>query len=162
MIPACCSLKANTLWRKQNRILNTSVLVAAKSKITVPVSCVEQGRWRYVSRQFHSGVAHSSPRLRHALKLTVTVSLRTRREHRSDQGKVWAEVARQQRALGVCSGTTAMSDTLASHVDQIDEFQQKLRYVEEASGLAVAVGGKSSHLTYLTSRRLAARFGRDW
>ena len=127
---------------KQNRILNTSVLVAANSKITVPVSCVEQGRWRYASRQFHSSVAHSSSRLRHALKSTVTASLRTRREHRSDQGKIWAEVARQQQALEVCSGTTAMSDTLASHVDQIGEFQEKLGYVEEASGLAMAVGGK--------------------
>ena len=32
---------------KQNRILNSSILVAARSKLTVPVSCTEAGRWAY-------------------------------------------------------------------------------------------------------------------
>lgn len=37
---------------KQNRILNTTVLVAAHAEVTIPVSCVERGRWGYRGREF--------------------------------------------------------------------------------------------------------------
>ena len=56
---------------KQNRILNTSVLVAAHTKIEIPVSCVEQGRWGYKSRYFGSSCSHSPSQLRRALTAAV-------------------------------------------------------------------------------------------
>src|ERR1700730_11677852 len=40
------------LGAKQNRILNTTVLVDAHTEVIIPVSCVEQGRWGYRGRQF--------------------------------------------------------------------------------------------------------------
>ena len=80
---------------KRNRILNTSVLIAAHSKIKIPVSCVEQGRWRYRSRLFGSSGSHSSSKLRYFLKMSVSKSVTAHRGHRSDQGAVWQEVAHQ-------------------------------------------------------------------
>ena len=127
---------------KQNRILNTSVLVAAHSKTKIPVSCVEAGRWGYRSRSFSSSGSHSSSKLRYALKASVSRSVKARRGHRSDQGAVWEEVARQQLALGASSGTRAMSDTFEAHRKRLDEYQDKLRYVDGAIGAAVAVQGK--------------------
>ncbi len=127
---------------KQNRILNTSVLIAAHTKSKIPVSCVEAGRWGYKSRQFGSGGTHSSSMLRRVLKSSVSRSVREKRGHRSDQGEVWEEVARQQTALGASSGTSAMSDTFEAHRSRLDEFKGKLNYVEGAVGAAVAVGGK--------------------
>ena len=37
---------------KQNRIVNSSFLVAGKTEVVIPVSCVEQGRWNYRSDAF--------------------------------------------------------------------------------------------------------------
>jgi hypothetical protein len=127
---------------KQNRILNTSVLIAAKSKVKIPVSCVEQGRWRYRSKHFGSSGSHSPSKLRYLLKASVSYSLKEKLGHMSDQGKVWAEVARQQKSLGASSGTTAMSDTFDSYKEQVAGFQEKLRYVDGATGIAVAIGKK--------------------
>ena len=40
---------------KQNRIVNSSFLIGGKTQVVIPVSCVEQGRWRYRSKTFGSG-----------------------------------------------------------------------------------------------------------
>ena len=125
---------------KQNRILNTSVLLPAKSKITIPVSCVEQRRWAYKSTHFGSGGRHSSSRLRHALKSSVSDSLYRGAGHRADQGKVWEEVDKQQASLGVSSQTAAMADSFEAHRPQIDHFADQFPYPEGAAGVAVALG----------------------
>jgi len=39
---------------KQNRIVNTTIVVEAHSKTVIPVSCVEQGRWNYRGAGFRS------------------------------------------------------------------------------------------------------------
>ncbi len=125
---------------KQNRVLNTSVLIAAHSTTKIPVSCVEQGRWRYRSRQFAAGSSHSSSKLRHHLKQSVSESLQSGRGHTSDQMAVWQEVTRQMTSLGSSSGTGAMSDTFDSYRQHLDEFREQLKYVDGATGVAVALG----------------------
>ncbi|WP_165247448.1 ARPP-1 family domain-containing protein [Paludisphaera soli] len=125
---------------KQNRVLNTSVLVAPRSKTAIPVSCVEQGRWRYRSRQFAPSETHSSSKLRSSLKKSVIRSLKAGLGHSSDQGAVWSEVHRQMYSLSASSETSAMSDTYDQYKDRLAEFRERLRYVEGATGVAVAVG----------------------
>jgi hypothetical protein len=127
---------------KQNRIVNTTVLAPARSRLIIPVSCVEQGRWRHVSPLFASSKAVSPVRLRHALKSSVTRALMEKRGPRSDQGKVWDEVRRQQETLGVSSGTSALADTYAKYEEQRTEAQNVLQYVPGATGLAIAVGAQ--------------------
>jgi len=127
---------------KQNRVLNTSVLIAAHSTTKIPVSCVEQGRWRYRSRQFAAGESHSSSKLRHHLKQSVSESLKTGRGHTSDQMAVWQEVTRQMTSLGSLSDTGAMSDTFDSYREHLDEFRQQLKYVDGATGVAIALGNQ--------------------
>jgi hypothetical protein len=127
---------------KQNRMLNTSVLVAAKAKTKIPVTCVERGRWRYKSHRFASGGGYSPSKLRYLLKESVTASLKERRGHRSDQSGAWREIDRQQQALRVKSDEAAMADTFESHQQRLAGAREATQYVEGALGLAVAICGK--------------------
>jgi hypothetical protein len=125
---------------KQNRILNTSVLVPAQARLTIPVSCVEAGRWRKISAFFMPGKQISPYHLRHGLKSSVARSLKENRGHCSDQGQVWDEVRKQQNALGVSSGTSALADTYEKYQQNLTEAQQALQYVPGACGVVVALG----------------------
>jgi hypothetical protein len=127
---------------KQNRILNTSILIAAKSKTKIPVSCVEQGRWGYKSQFFGSSGSHSPSQVRYALKASVTQSLKDDGTRHSDQGEVWAKVGAIHASHAVESPTHAMSDAFDAHKDQVTDFRDKLKYVEGASGMAVVIGKK--------------------
>ena len=127
---------------KQNRVLNTSILVRAKTKVKIPVSCVEQGRWRYRSAAFgHSGY-HSPSKLRYALKRSVTASTREDGTHRSDQGEVWSHVAKYLCAHAVSSTTGALDEVFETKRKQVAEFRTKATYAPGATGMAVAVGGR--------------------
>lgn len=125
---------------KQNRVLNTSLLVPAHSRITIPVSCVEAGRWRYSERRFRSSGSSSPRPLRYALRESVSRSLHRKLGYRSDQGEVWDKVALMQAELDVSSPTSAMEDVYADYAEPLAGFRELLPYVEDATGLAIAIG----------------------
>jgi hypothetical protein len=142
---------------KQNRILNTSVLVAARTKLKIPVSCVEQGRWRYSDRHFRSSGHHATSKVRRAVKASVTESLKSNLGHRSDQGHVWQEVEMLCCAMEVESETAAMSAVFDACEDSIADFRDQLKYVDGASGMAVAIGGRVTSVDFFDKPATCAR-----
>lgn len=144
---------------KQNRILNTSILVAAHTKLKIPVSCVEQGRWGYRSRHFGSSGSHSPSKVRYALRKGVSDSLKTGGGHRSNQGDVWAKVSGTHAEHGTHSDTGAMSDAFAQKQKEIDDVREKLGYVENATGVAVTRREGARHRRFRLSLDLREGLG---
>ncbi len=126
---------------KQNRILNTSVLLPPRAEAKIPVSCVEEGRWRHTSRAFRSGT-YSPSRLRARKSRDVGRNLRARGEARSDQNAVWEEVAASMAESGATSETMAMHDAVEQRREALGSYLDALPYPEDARGVIVAIGGK--------------------
>ncbi len=126
---------------KQNRILNTDVLVPASKQITIPVTCVESGRWAYTRRGFSAGkMAFSSAR---AAKCSqVHQSLRVASKHRSDQGQVWASVKHLMVCLDSPSPTEAMADIYLQKEKDLVEVREAFTLPENTVGVAVYQGDR--------------------
>ena len=124
---------------KQNRVVNVTILVAARSKFIVPVSCVEQGRWHYVSRHFRSAYA-APPTLWMKKMRSVHRNRRERGSAEGDQGEVWDEVARNLDQLAAPSPTASLTDGFAARQEQLEAARQGLKLPAEATGILVARG----------------------
>jgi len=126
---------------KQNRILNTSVLLMAKSQTKIPVSCVEQGRWRHVSETCRSG-SFSPAGLRARKSRDVSRSLMAVGQAKSDQGAVWDDVADRAANLHTVSPTMAMHDVVDQNQDSLNAYVEALTYPADACGVVAAIDGR--------------------
>ena len=99
------------LGAKQNRILNVTVLAAAKSETRIPVSCVEQGRWHARSASFDSARHTAYPELRRRKAEQLSAEPLARG---AAQAAVWEEVAAKAGRHGVHSPTGAAADIFRS------------------------------------------------
>ncbi len=127
---------------KQNRVLNTTILLKEKSETTIPVSCTEHGRWSYSSSHFEESGYIMSASLRSVKNASVHENLKSDRSFRSDQGAVWDGIAFQARANKVNAPTGAMRDTLEAKQEDLDEFLAHFPVVNNQNGLLVVVNGE--------------------
>ena len=107
---------------KQNRILNTTILVNARAEVIIPVSCTERGRWTYRTREFiDSGtVSHSS--LRAGKMFSVSNSLKENGTFKSNQSKVWENISHLGREAKIQSATGAMRDVFEGKRETLEDY----------------------------------------
>ncbi|MEA2505629.1 MAG: hypothetical protein QOH48_247 [Actinomycetota bacterium] len=108
----------------QNRVLNTTVLIAAGEKTILPVSCVEHGRWHQEEgAAFAASEDIAYSRLRSKNAVSAARSARREGSRRVDQSEVWEDVAlkHQERAV-LHSPTGAMKDAYDMSRGDIDKM----------------------------------------
>jgi hypothetical protein len=131
---------------KQNRVLNVTILVGAKQTLTIPVSCVEQGRWARRSDAFASAQRTMYARGRAEKMAQVSASLKATGTYGSNQGEVWRSVARKVSTLRAHAPTGAMADAYEQADASLGDFRRRLRARPGQAGAVFAVNGRIAGL----------------
>jgi hypothetical protein len=127
---------------KQNRVVNLTILVPAASELTIPVSCVEAGRWRSRSKTFAAAPRAQYATGRARKMAQVTASMSAIGSARSDQAQVWDDIAEKSARLDASSPTAAMEAIFTRHAGLVDAFVSACRSVDRQVGALFVVNGR--------------------
>jgi hypothetical protein len=127
---------------KQNRVLNTTILVAAGAELIVPVSCTEHGRWGYASREFEDAGHVMACEMRIINKSRVGTSLKERGAFSGDQSEVWNQVEKLSAEAGTSSRTGAMRDVFEEKKADLEGYLKAFSCGTDQRGLLVMIGGE--------------------
>lgn len=120
---------------KQNRVLNTTILLKAKSETVIPVTCTEQGRWEYTSRELSDSGTVMIPKLRVMKSRSVSHTLEDSQQFRSDQGTVWTGIDEMAEESETRSETQAMRDVYKAKMSDLDEYLKAFPCLPHQRGL---------------------------
>lgn len=127
---------------KQNRVLNTSVLLRPNSKTVLPVSCVEAGRWRYSTSKFDMEENYVAPSsMRSAKSKQVNDSLKKERFFEAKQNDIWSKVEDLRTFHKVSSKTSNLSDIFYEKEEDLRSTIKGFKVNDAANGLAVFYNG---------------------
>ena len=140
------------LGSKQNRIVNTSILLKEKSETIIPVSCVEQGRWSHKSKKFDYSDRIASYQIRNVKSSSVKQSVENLGNYKSDQMAVWDEVHKLQSKTEVDSPTSAMGDVYDAKSYDLDNYIEAFELIEGQNGILVFINGEIVGLDVISSK----------
>lgn len=87
----------------QNRIINSTIVIAPNSAMPIPVSCTEQGRWAY-KKEFEDSSYIANYKTRRAKEYA-------KRNYGQVQGAVWSSIKDVEDENSFASPTSALSES---------------------------------------------------
>jgi hypothetical protein len=126
---------------KQNRVLNSSIMVPPKAEMPLAVTCVERGRWGYSSGAFSSAGTSSYYGLRAMMSGHAHQGYRSSGMPVSDQREVWGEVSRKIDAMRSPSRSDAMQDVYRNHAVKLKELEEKVPAPTDCNAAVFVVAG---------------------
>jgi hypothetical protein len=146
------------LGAKQNRVLNSSILLKEHSETIIPVSCTEQGRWAYASDGFVGSDSVMAHLARARKSRSVSESLAGAGHFGSDQGEVWSQIRALHEKAHTSSPTHAMHDVFRARQAELEACLKAFPAVAHQNGLLVLVNGVVAGFDVVSRPESYARF----
>lgn len=121
---------------KQNRVLNTSILIAPNVTIKIPVSCVEKGRWNFKSKKFDDEELFAPTKLRNAKTLHVHRNLEIKRGFYADQCLIWKEIDSIFLNEKIKSPSDDLGEIIKNKKDAFRPIINSFKIIDDANGAA--------------------------
>ena len=135
---------------KQNRIINTTIMVSAGSTLDIPVSCTEQGRWS-ASEEKVKASSFMPRSLRLNNKEAIDRTLADRGSYAGHQSAVWDDISEMVQRSGARSATGAMKDAMEANQSRIECDTRRYAPVEGQKGMLVLVNGVVSGMEIVST-----------
>jgi hypothetical protein len=127
---------------KQNRIVNTTILILGNTTTVIPVSCVEQGRWSYISDNFSSEKRMMASKLRARKADQVKSSLKRSGRFLSDQSAIWNQVEKMAMQRNAVSPSMAMSEIYHKEAPSLEKYVKHFELTDSQVGAVFMINGK--------------------
>ncbi|MDI6697570.1 MAG: hypothetical protein QME85_01360 [Candidatus Saccharicenans sp.] len=144
-------LDGEELWgAKQNRVLNTTILVGPKTSVVIPVSCVEAHRWHGPSLHMQKSDHLMNCLLRREKINQVHFHLERERAYITDQDKIWNDIDLMAARFDVDSPTAAMSDIYEAKKKDLEDYLRAFQLTPGQKGLMVFIEARPVGLEFVS------------
>ena len=118
----------------QNRIVNATILIDAKSEMKIPVSCTEKGRWAYKS-EFKQSAYIANYKTRRAKEYAS-------RSSHSYQDVIWSSIHQLESENEFASPTSAMEESYENLKRKHNQIIEEFDIIPGQNGILVIVDGE--------------------
>lgn len=140
------------LGAMQNRIVNTTMLIAAKRSVVIPVSCTERGRW--FPQEFRTKFRDSGHIMASCIRArkdqAVLNSLKVNRGAVANQLAIWNDVDKMHSMLKTQSITRAMADSYRQRQGDLNDYLKAIPVEPGQRGLIVFLNGAVAGMEYVS------------
>ncbi len=141
---------------KQNRTLNTNILLPENSETVIPVSCTEQGRWGYTKENFDLTDKLISHRIRRNIEKSVHASLMFKNQFRADQSRVWHDIEDYMQDFKRENRTRSYHRMFRDLESEVEKYTGHFPLLENQTGIAVFIDGILEGTDIIAHRKIYA------